>query len=98
MRCYREEKSNIKSKRQIEIENYPDYTVDVARSATDEDGYMKEVQLDFVELRLGNVCNVACRTCNPSSSKWRNEYETLQDSLDFITKYGNMQGFRWSRA
>lgn len=96
MRCYREEKSGIKSKRQIEIENYPDYTVDVARSVTDDDGYIKDVQLDFVELRLGNVCNVACRTCNPaSSSKWRNEYDTLQDSLDFITKYGNMQGFRW---
>lgn len=97
MRCYREEKQNIKSKRQIEIENYPDYTVGVARNATDDVGYMKDVQLDFVELRLGNVCNVACRTCNPaSSSKWRNDYDQLQKATTFkLTSYDTMEGFRW---
>lgn len=97
MRCYREEKRGVKSKRLIEIENYPEYTVGVARDATDDTGYMKDVQLDFVELRLGNVCNVACRTCNPaSSSKWRNDYDKLQDSLTFkLTSYNTMEGFRW---
>ena len=97
MRCYREEKRGVKSKRLVEIENYPEYTVEVAQSATDSDGYMKDVQLDFVELRLGNVCNVACRTCNPaSSSKWRNDYDKLQNSLTFkLTSYDTMEGFRW---
>lgn len=97
MRCYREEKRGVKSKRLVEIENYPEYTVEVAQSVTDSDGYMKDVQLDFVELRLGNVCNVACRTCNPaSSSKWRNDYDKLQNSLTFkLTSYDTMEGFRW---
>lgn len=97
MRCYREEKRGVKSKRLVEIENYPEYTVEVAQSVTDSDGYMADVQLDFVELRLGNVCNVACRTCNPaSSSKWRNDYDKLQNSLTFkLTSYDTMEGFRW---
>ena len=97
MRCYSEEAKGMGSKRTKEISNYPDYTVGVARDATDSDGYMKDIQLDFVELRLGNVCNVACRTCNPaSSSKWRNDYDKLQSSTTFkLTSYDTMEGFRW---
>ena len=79
MRCYNEEDKGMQSKRLGEIKNYPNYTQDVAQSVTDADGYIQDVQLDFVELRLGNTCNVACRTCNPaSSSKWRNDYNKLQ--------------------
>ena len=75
LRCYAEEAKGMNSKRVEEIKNYPEYTIDVAREVTDSTGYMKDVQLEFVELRLGNTCNVACRTCNPaSSSKWRNDY------------------------
>ena len=97
MRCYSEEAKGIRSKRLVEIKNYPDYSVDIASSVTDVNGYMKDVQFDFVELRLGNVCNVACRTCNPaSSSKWRNDYDKLQSSLPFsLTSYDTMEGFRW---
>ena len=96
-RCYVEESKGIASKRIEEIKNYPEYTVDVARGATDDTGYMKDVQLDFVELRLGNTCNVACRTCNPaSSSKWRNDYDKLQNATTFqLTDYNTMEGFRW---
>ena len=96
-RCYVEESKGIASKRVEEIKNYPEYTVDVARKVTDSTGYMKDVQLDFVELRLGNTCNVACRTCNPaSSSKWRNDYDKLQNATTFqLTDYNTMEGFRW---
>ncbi len=97
MRCYSEEAKGMASKRLEEIKNYPEYTVGVARDATESDGTMKDVQLEFVELRLGNVCNVACRTCNPaSSSKWRNDYDKLQKKTTFtLTTYDTMEGFRW---
>jgi MoaA/NifB/PqqE/SkfB family radical SAM enzyme len=97
MRCYSEEAKGMQSKRLEEIKNYPNYTQDVAQLATDAQGYIQDVQLDFVELRLGNTCNVACRTCNPaSSSKWRNDYDKLQADLTFdLTNYNTMQGFRW---
>ncbi len=97
MRCFSEEAKGMTSKRLEEIKNYPEYTQDVAQLATDAQGYIQDVQLEFVELRLGNTCNVACRTCNPaSSSKWRNDYDKLQNSLSFkLTDYNTMQGFRW---
>ena len=97
LRCFAEEAKGIKSKRIDEIGNYPEYTIEVAREVTDSTGYMKDVQLDFVELRLGNTCNVACRTCNPaSSSKWRNDYDKLQSATTFqLTEYNTMEGFRW---
>ncbi len=97
LRCFAEEAKGIKSKRIDEIRNYPEYTIEVAREVTDSTGYMKDVQLDFVELRLGNTCNVACRTCNPaSSSKWRNDYDKLQSATTFqLTEYNTMKGFRW---
>jgi len=97
LRCFAEEAKGIKSKRTKETRTYPEYTIEVAREVTDSTGYMKDVQLDFVELRLGNTCNVACRTCNPaSSSKWRNDYDKLQSATTFqLTDYNTMEGFRW---
>jgi len=97
LRCYSEEDKGINSKRVEEIKNYSEYTIDIAREVTDSTGYMKDVQLEFVELRLGNTCNVACRTCNPaSSSKWRNDYDKLQNATTFkLTDYNTMEGFRW---
>ena len=97
LRCFAEEAKGMNSKRVEEIKNYPEYTVEVAREVTDSTGYMKDVQLDFVELRLGNTCNVACRTCNPaSSSKWRNDYDALQKATTFqLTDYNTLEGFRW---
>ncbi|MBC8408423.1 MAG: twitch domain-containing radical SAM protein [Rhodobacteraceae bacterium] len=97
LRCFAEEAKGMNSKRVEEIKNYPEYTIDVAREVTDSTGYMKDVQLEFVELRLGNTCNVACRTCNPaSSSKWRNDYDKLQNATTFkLTDYNTMEGFRW---
>ena len=97
LRCYSEEAKGMQSKRLEEIKNYPDYTLDVAELATNNEGYILDVQFDFVELRLGNVCNVACRTCNPaSSSKWRNDYDKLQSALSFpLTDYNTVEGFRW---
>ena len=97
LRCFAEEAKGMNSKRVEEIKNYPEYTVEVAREVTDSTGYMKDVQLEFVELRLGNTCNVACRTCNPaSSSKWRNDYDALQKATTFqLTDYNTLEGFRW---
>lgn len=97
LRCYSEEAKGMRSKRLEEIGNYPEYTIDVAKTSVDDHGYIQDVQLDFVELRLGNVCNVACRTCNPvSSSKWRNDYNKLQKSVDFdMPDYNTANGYRW---
>jgi len=97
LRCFDEESKNIKSKRLEEIGNYPDFTLDFAKKITDDEGYIKDLDFDFVELRLGNTCNVSCRTCNPvSSSKWLEDYDLLQKHLSFkLTNYNSLLSFKW---
>ena len=86
MRCYEEEDKGIKSKRQHETEVFKDYSSDYASKLTKEDSSI-DMDLRFVELRLGNVCNVRCRTCNPaSSSKWLEDYKDIVEKADFINK------------
>jgi pyruvate-formate lyase-activating enzyme len=86
MRCYEEEDKGIKSKRQHETEVFKHYSPDYASKLTKEDGSI-DMDLRFVELRLGNVCNVRCRTCNPaSSSKWLDDYKDIVQKADFVNK------------
>ena len=63
--CWREEDSGRKSKRMRDNEKYANRT---------EPYY----NLAYLELNLGNTCNISCRTCNPHvSSGWMKEaYET----------------------
>ena len=89
-RCYDEERKGIESKRTYESKIYRDYDPDYASRLTSKDGSIP-MDLRFVELRLGNVCNVRCRTCNPaSSSRWVADYKKIVDSLDFVN-----DGYSW---
>ena len=89
-RCYEEERKGIESKRVHESKIYKDFDPDYASRITSEDGSIP-LDLRFVELRLGNVCNVRCRTCNPaSSSRWVKYYKNIVDSLDFVN-----DGYSW---
>ena len=95
MRCYKEERRGIKSKRLTENENYNNFTIDTAKQQTQVDGTI-DPQLEFVELRLGNICNAKCATCNPaSSSKWVVDYNKLSKELDFVTNYNDLDDFAW---
>ena len=89
-RCYQEERKGVESKRQHESKVYPDFDTSYASRLTGKDGSIP-LDLRFVELRLGNVCNVRCRTCNPaSSSRWVKDYKQIVESLDFVN-----DGYSW---
>ena len=86
MRCYNEEDNGIRSKRDHEKSVFPQNSANWASGITREDGSI-DMDLRFVELRLGNVCNVRCRTCNPaSSSKWLDDYRDIVEKADFVNK------------
>lgn len=73
-RCFDQERVGIKSKRQISLQDF-DYTIDQAIDQTSVDGTINP-KYEFIELRLGNHCNLACRSCNMySSSRWMSEIE-----------------------
>lgn len=93
--CYQKEAKGVESKRTYENQNYDYFTQEIAKELTKEDGTI-DPNLMFVELRLGNTCNLICRTCNPaSSSKWRNQYKQLKGNLEFVRSYSNMTEFKW---
>ena len=71
--CFNEEKHNKTSKRMREnkkfLKNYKHYL----KSADEKDGFLSNDPL-YLDLRLGNICNIKCRTCNPLfSSAWSKE-------------------------
>lgn len=92
-RCYDEERAGTKSKRIEENERYLNTTN--LSSITQQDGAIP-VDFEFIELRLGNVCNLRCKTCNPASStKWAIDHASLETKLSFVTKYGKVEKGTW---
>lgn len=97
LRCYQEEDNNVRSKR-IEENEKLGFTEDMARAITSIDGTIP-VNFKFVELRLGNLCNLKCRTCNPvSSTSWIVPYQKLQQELTFVTNYDRKIDCSWTES
>ena len=95
MRCYKDEEAGIQSKR-LEENARLGFTEEMALSVMGIDGSIP-VNFKFVELRLGNLCNVKCRTCNPASStSWSSEYMKLQQELKFVTQYDRTVNSSWT--
>ena len=96
-RCFDEEKKGNSSKRLEEMRRF-NFRQEQAIKTTLADG-TNPIDLKFVELRLGNLCNVKCRTCNPgSSTKWSAEYQTLQTDLDFVAKHEKSINCSWTES
>lgn len=86
-KCYELESVGIESKRQRET-NRLNFDHDRALEITNEDGSLKELNYEFVELRLGNHCNLACRTCNPySSTKMKSDWIKIHGNFDTDQRY-----------
>jgi organic radical activating enzyme len=89
-KCYDLENAGIESKRVRETKRIK-FSYEDALKITDRDGFLKLVNYEFIELRLGNHCNQACRTCNPYSStkmkqdwiKIHGNFDTAQEKFDW---------------
>jgi pyruvate-formate lyase-activating enzyme len=80
--CHKVEQSGGRSKRQYESHRNLDY-----KSLTDIDGSIKP-DLRHIELRLGNYCNLKCRSCNAdSSTSWIQDYYKLKDHVNLASGY-----------
>jgi len=85
-RCFREEDVGIKSARQAWNEKWSEereYTVDAP------------FDIRYVDLRLGNLCNLKCRMCNPyASNQWVKEWNLIEDALD-PEEYNRLSSMNW---
>ena len=88
--CWQDEDAGIKSKRQYENERWAHIIPKLEKSAK-----LKDINLIYVELRLGNVCNNACLTCNSySSTKWYPDEKKIASVLPWF-KLRPMENFKW---
>ncbi len=94
-RCLISEKSGGVSRREIEFKAYND-KIDSFLNSTNDDGSVNKVDITSLDYRLGNLCNLQCRMCNPRSTKlWIGEWNELKpieeqfspEVMDSYTKY-----------
>jgi len=79
-RCFKEEATGIKSARQ----NWNDKWYDKDKEYTVESA----LDIEYVDLRLGNLCNLKCRMCNPySSNQWVDEWNTVVKTSKLVPDF-----------
>lgn len=93
-RCWTEEDSGRTSKRQWHLRKFAQQTAKIR-------WYDKHPgQLWFLDLKLGNICNLKCRICGTwSSSKWAQEeidYQTI-DNPKTTRAYQQLKQGEWPR-
>jgi MoaA/NifB/PqqE/SkfB family radical SAM enzyme len=108
-RCRQEEVNGIRSRRQYELldwskwyGNFIDF--EKAKNITDQDGTLdiSKQDINFVDIRYGNFCNLKCRMCGPTDShQWYDDFvktsgsTSFKDTHDKINLIKNAKG-RWS--
>ena len=87
--CWTEEKNNLKSKRIHQSSIYSS-VFNKAKKYTKEDGEIDttKIHLNYFDLRLGNKCNLACRSCGPTESdQWYKDAWNLgEKNVSFYDK------------
>lgn len=77
LRCFREEDSGVESARQRWNRRWP-----LNSEVNPEDPRVR-----YIDLRLGNLCNLKCRMCNPyASNKWVDEWNQVVKEAHLVPK------------
>jgi hypothetical protein len=98
-RCRQEEVNGIRSRREYEHDDwskwfgdYIDY--DKAAAITTEDGTMEvdKQDINFVDIRYGNFCNLKCRMCGPTDShQWYDDFVQLYNQTGYKDTHERIQ-------
>jgi len=85
-RCFREEDAGVKSARQAWNEKWKQDVKYTENAPFD---------IQYVDLRLGNLCNLKCRMCNPyASNQWVKEWALVEDALE-PNEYERLSKMSW---
>lgn len=85
-KCYKYEAGGVGSKRTESNRVFEKY-IEQCLPNTNTDGSLKDVNYNYVELRLGTVCNLKCVTCNPfSSNRWHQDLHVFKGT-EFEKEY-----------
>lgn len=80
--CYKIEREGGYSRRLMELDRW---------------GRKDKAAIEFIDLRLSNLCNLKCMMCYPSSSSALTaDYNKWSDELPFVLKSNrNLEAFQW---
>jgi sulfatase maturation enzyme AslB (radical SAM superfamily) len=95
-RCVITEKNGGGSRRTLENRSYF-HLIDSLIESTQPDGSIP-VNIICADYRLGNICNLQCRMCNPRSTvMWLKEWETVKSSSFEISpeKMKEYSNYNW---
>ena len=85
-RCFREEDAGIKSARQGWNEKWKEDIEYIINAP---------FNIKYVDIRLGNLCNLKCRMCNPyASNQWVKEWNLIEDALS-PSEYNRLKSMDW---
>lgn len=88
--CWRDEDAGIESKRQYENKRWAHILEELEQGS-----YIHKPNYRYIELRLGNVCNSKCITCNSySSSKWYPDEKEISKELKWF-ELRPVENFKW---
>lgn len=85
--CWKEEKALKRSKRIKENDKYLNRFLDIVNYAKANNGEVNQLPI-YLDLRLGNLCNLKCRSCNSIFSsaienevikKWNPDFELINE-------------------
>ena len=109
-RCRQEENNGIRSRREYENEDWGKWFGDISLKnmlpITQEDGTIdpQKQDVEFIDIRYGNFCNLKCRMCGPTDSHtWYEDHVKLtgrthyKDTHEKIELSKNNKG-RWSTS
>ena len=109
-RCRQEENNGIRSRREYENEDWGKWFGDISLEnmlpITQEDGTIdpQKQDVEFIDIRYGNFCNLKCRMCGPTDSHtWYEDHVKLtgrthyKDTHEKIELSKNNKG-RWSTS
>ena len=86
--CWKEEANGIPSRREKVNKTFSD-TLIKALDKTASDGTIKhkDFPIEYWDLRFGNKCNLACRSCGPADSDlWYKDWKDLRKTNSFPTR------------
>ena len=91
--CFKLEEEGVCSPREGYREQYSETTKKIELLVAEQSNDLDDFPIQYIDLRLGNLCNLKCRMCNPwSSSSWIKEASHMFENesfqiLDWPEKY-----------
>ena len=81
--CFKQEDHGVESPRQMMNEQYQP-SIDWLLEKTQSDGTLKNPEILYIDVPMGNLCNLKCRMCSPwCSFPIAKDWKRMEKSFDF---------------